>query len=58
MNKRTLADIYQNEMNPVLYIKRKKEIRRRKIEEVVGGFLLLAILALTFTVVQVAYGIW
>lgn len=58
MNKRTLADIYQNEMHPELYLKRQKEIRRRKIEEVVGGILLFILLALTFTVVQVSEGIW
>lgn len=56
--KRTLEDIKQNEINPALYLKRAREIRNRKIEEVVGGIVLLALLAVTFTIVQVGYGIW
>lgn len=55
---RALEDIYQNEINPDLYLKRAREIRRRRMEEIVGGIALLALLAATFTIVQVAYGIW
>ena len=55
---RTKEDIYQNEINPALYSQRARAIRNLKIEEVVGGIVLLALLALTFTFVQVAYGIW
>ena len=56
--KRTLEDIHKNEINPALYIKRAREIRKHKIEETIGGILLLALLGLTFTIVQIAYGIW
>lgn len=56
--KRTLEDIHQNEINPALYIKRAREIRKHKIEEIIGGILLLVLLGLTFTIVQIAYGIW
>ena len=51
-------DIYQNEIHPDLYLQRAREIRNRKIEEIVGGIILLALLAATFAFVQVAYGIW
>lgn len=56
--KLTKEDVYQNEINPNLYLKRAKEIRNRKMEEVIGGIVLLALLAVTFTIVQVGYGIW
>ena len=52
------TDIYNTEINPALYLKRAREIRNRKIEEIAGGILLLALLAVTFTIVQVGYGIW
>lgn len=55
---RTKEDIYQNEIDPALYLKRAREIRNRKIEDIAGGMLLLAILAATFAFVQMAYGIW
>ena len=55
---RTKEDIYQNEINPALYLKRAREIRNRKREEIVGGIVLVALIALTFAFVQVAYGIW
>lgn len=58
MNKHELADIYQNETDPALYLKRARAIRLRRLEETVGGILLVALIAATFTFVQVAYGIW
>ena len=56
--KRTSEDICQNETDPDLYLKRAREIRRRKIEEICGVVAIIAILAVAFTIVQVAYGIW
>lgn len=44
--------------DPELYIKRMKEIRRRERETVVSTLIFLTLLALTFIIVQVAYGIW
>lgn len=58
MNKREMADIYQNEANPELYIEQRRAIRLRRLEEAVGAIVLVALIALTFTFVQVAYGIW
>lgn len=55
---RTKEDIYQNEINPALYLKRAREIRLRRLEEIVGCTILVALLAVTFTIVQVGYGIW
>lgn len=55
---RSFEDIYRNEINPDLYLKRAREIRRRRMEEIVGGIALLALLAGILTIVQVAYGIW
>lgn len=55
MNKR---ELYQSETNPDLYIERRRAIRNRRIEEFVGGLLLVAIVAATFAFAQVAYGIW
>ena len=54
----TKEDIYQNEINPALYSQRARAIRNRRIEEFVGGLLLVAIVAATFAFAQVAYGIW
>lgn len=58
MKNQTSKSAYQDELNPELYIERQRNIRRRKIEEVACGAFLLFLLAVTFTVVQVAYGIW
>lgn len=58
MDKRTLAVIYQNEMNHELYIRRQREIRRRRIGETVGGIILFVLGVITVIAVQVAYGIW
>lgn len=55
---RTKEDINQNEIDPALYLKRTREIRRRKMEDMAGGIAILALLAVVFTIVQVAYGIW
>lgn len=55
---RTLEDIYQNEINPALYLKRAREIRSRRIEETLGGIILGALIVAVFVTVQVAYGIW
>lgn len=56
--KRTLEDIYQNEINPALYLKRARGIRSRRIEETLGGIILSALIVAVFVTVQVAYGIW
>lgn len=56
--KRTLEDIYQNEINPALYLKRAREIRSRRIEETLGGIILSALIVAVFVTAQVAYGIW
>ncbi len=58
MNKRTLEDIYQNEINPAIYLKRAREISRRRIEEAVCGILLLFLLSATYMVVLVTAGMW
>ena len=55
---RTLEDIYQNEINPELYLKRRREIRRHRIASVAEGVLLAAFLLGFFAFVQIAYGIW
>lgn len=55
---RTLEDIYQNEINPALYLKRAREIRSRRIEETLGGIILSALIVAVFVTAQVAYGIW
>lgn len=55
---RTLEDIYQNELNPALYLKRAREIRSRRIEESLGGIILSALIVAVFVTAQVAYGIW
>ena len=55
---RTLKDIYQNEINPALYLKRAREIRSRRIEESLGGIILSALIVAVFVTAQVAYGIW
>ena len=55
---RTLEDIYQNELNPALYLKRAREIRSRRIEETLGGIILSALIVAVFVTAQVAYGIW
>ena len=52
------TNIHTTEINPALYLKRAREIRNRKREEIVGGIVLVALIALTFAFVQVAYGIW
>ena len=54
----TKEDIYQNEIDPALYLKREGEIRSRRFEEFAGGFILIVILIAAFAVGQVAYGIW
>ena len=54
----SLEDIYQNETDPDLFLKRLREYRRRKMEEIVGGIILLALLAVTLTIAQVAFCIW
>lgn len=55
---RAKEDICQNEINPALYLKMARKIRNRKIEEIAGGIILTILLIITFTIVQVAYGIW
>ena len=55
---RTPEDIYQNETNPALYLKRAREIRSRRFEDFAGGFILAVVLVAAFAVVQIAYGIW
>lgn len=55
---RTIEDIYQNEINPALYLKRAREIRSRRIEETLGGIILGALIVAVFVAAQVAYGIW
>ena len=52
------TDIHNTEINPALYSQRARAIRNRRIEEFVGGLLLVAIVAATFAFAQVAYGIW
>ena len=47
-----------DEINPNLYRKRAKATRMREAEEFIGGAILLAALAVVFTITQVAYGIW
>ena len=47
-----------DEINPNLYRKRAKATRLREAEEFIGGAILLAALAVVFTITQVAYGIW
>ena len=56
--KRTKEDIYQNETHPEIYLKREREIRFRKIEDIVGVTILLVLSGIALTIVQVAYGIW
>ncbi len=51
-------NINKYEINPDLYRERQRDIRRSKIEEAVGGIVLLVILGVVGTMVQVAYGIW
>lgn len=46
------------EIHPNLYRKRAKAARMREAEEFIGGAILLAALAVVFTITQVAYGIW
>lgn len=55
---RTIEDIYQNEINPALYLKRAREIRSHRIEESLGGIILGALIVAVFVTAQVAYGIW
>lgn len=55
---RTIEDIYQNEIHPALYVKRAESSRRRNIEEIVGGVILVALVVVAFAVAQIAYGIW
>ena len=52
--KRYLTD----EIHPNLYRRRAKAARLREAEEFIGGAILLAALAVVFTITQVAYGIW
>ena len=52
------TDIHNTEINPALYSQRARAIRNRRIEEFVGGLMLVAIVAATFAFAQVAYGIW
>ena len=47
-----------DEIHPNLYRKRAKAARLREAEESIGGAILLAALAVVFTITQVAYGIW
>lgn len=47
-----------DEINPNLYCERAKATRMREAEEFIGGAILLAALAVVFTITQVAYGIW
>lgn len=54
----TKEEIYKTEPNPENYLKMEREIRRRRIEEVAGGLLILLLLGITITLVQVGYGIW
>ena len=54
-NKRRYLD---DEIHPNLYRKRAKAARLREAEEFIGGAILLAALAVVFTITQVAYGIW
>lgn len=53
-----IQELYRTEEDPELYLKRKKESRNEAIREVVGCIVAFALLALTFTFVQVAYGVW
>ena len=55
---RTTDEVYTNELNPALYEHRAGEVRRRKIEELAGGVLILSVLLAVFAFVQIAYGIW
>ena len=52
------TDIPNTDINPALYSQRARAIRNRRIEEFVGGLLLVAIVAATFAFVQISYGIW
>ena len=54
----TIENIYENEINPELYLERRREIRSRRIEETLGGIILGVLVIVTFTIVQIAYGIW
>ena len=55
---RRLSDIYQYETDPAAYLAARREIRRRRWEELIGGILLAALGGATFAFVQIAYGIW
>ena len=55
---RTLEDINQNEINPELYLERRRNIHRHRITSVAEGALLAALLLGFFAFVQIAYGIW
>ena len=55
LNMRSYLD---DEIHPTLYRKRAKAARLREAEEFIGGAILLAALAVVFTITQVAYGIW
>ena len=55
---RTIEDIFQNEMHPELYIKRQKEIRRRRLYDFIGALIITAIVLGLFAVMEIAYGIW
>ena len=52
------AEVRRTEPHPEDYLRAEKEIRRRRIEEVASGLLLLLVLAATVAIVQIGYGIW
>lgn len=58
MRKPNMRCYLDDEIHPNLYRKRVKATRMREAEEFIGGAILLAALAVVFTITQVAYGIW
>lgn len=51
-------DISQSEHDPALFNERAAEGRRNRLENILCGIALLVTLAVTFAIVQIAYGIW
>lgn len=54
----TEAEVYQNEIHPEVYIKNRRDSRKRRIEEIVGCILLCIIGAVAFAAWLIAEGVW